>query len=118
MFKRITAHMSKLIIILWGVALALFLVLIFLWFLASPLEYRLIKPFVLAIAVLLMINAIVQGIWSFVDPENAFLFGQRWLFKEARPSESALVLTRVGGITLIIIGIIGLLILLIWSKVV
>lgn len=116
MLKRIIAHMGKLTIALWGVALALFLALIFLWLLASPSEYRMIKPLVLAIAVLLMINATVQGIWSLIDPENAFLFGQRWLFQEAKPSESALVLTRVGGIVLIIIGMIGLLILLLWSR--
>ncbi|MCS7197698.1 MAG: hypothetical protein NZ930_03315 [Candidatus Bipolaricaulota bacterium] len=116
MLKRITVHMGKLIVALWSVALALFLFLVFLWLLASPLDYRMIKPLILAIAVLLMINAIVQGIWSLIDPENAFLFGQRWLFQEAKPSESALVLTRVGGIVLISVGIIGLLILLLWSR--
>lgn len=85
MLKRIIAHMGKLIVALWSVTLALFLVLVSLWFLDGLSEYGMIKPLVLAIVALLMINAIVQGIWSFIDPEMLSCLGSDGSFRKPSP---------------------------------
>jgi hypothetical protein len=55
---------------------------------------------------------ILYGIWSVADPEAAFMFGRRWYFKRAEPSELALLLTQIGGIGVIISGIILLIVVL------
>ncbi len=65
-----------------------------------------------AIAAFLVFLLILHGIWSIVDPESAFMFGNRWMFKQAEPSDLALLLTQIGGIITIIASIIILLIVL------
>ncbi len=64
---------------------------------------------IVAFAVFLLI---VHGIWSIVDPESAFMFGQRWMFNRAEPSDLALLWTRIRGIIAIIVSIVILLIVL------
>ena len=55
---------------------------------------------------------VLYGIWLVVDPESAFMFGQRWQFRRAEPSELALLWTQISGIAIIIASIIFLIVVL------
>jgi len=55
---------------------------------------------------------ILYGIWGVVDPESAFMFGKRWYFRRAEPTEFALLLTQISGIMVIIAGIVLLIVML------
>ena len=48
------------------------------------------------------------GIVDLVAPEAAWYLGGGWKFKDAEPSDAALVLTRIGGGICILIGFIML----------
>jgi len=55
---------------------------------------------------------ILLGVWSVLDPESAFMFGRRWQFRRADPSDIALLLTQIGGIVIVLTSIITLVIVL------
>ncbi|MCS6937565.1 MAG: hypothetical protein NZ610_07030 [Candidatus Bipolaricaulota bacterium] len=67
------------------------------------------KKTAVAFVLLLLMS---YGVWSVFDPEGAFMFGQRWKFRRAEPSEMALLMTQLGGIILVVTCIVVLAILL------
>lgn len=59
---------------------------------------------------LLGLLAICLGIWNTFWPYSSWFFSHGWYYKDAEPSNTALAMTRFGGIASIIIGIILILI--------
>lgn len=49
---------------------------------------------------------IVMGIFQLVSPQTAWYLSYGWRYKDAEPSDIALVMERVGGVVAIIVGII------------
>lgn len=53
---------------------------------------------------LLAVIVFFLGILSIAMPETMAMFGERWKYKNAEPSEANVLLTRVGGVFSIIIA--------------
>ncbi len=49
---------------------------------------------------------IVMGIFQLVSPKTAWYLSYGWRYKNAEPSDVALVMERMGGVVAIIVGII------------
>lgn len=49
---------------------------------------------------------IVMGIFQLVSPQTAWYLSYGWRYKNAEPSDIALVMERMGGVVEIIVGII------------
>lgn len=49
---------------------------------------------------------IVMGIFQLVSPQTAWYLSYGWRYKNAEPSDIALVMERMGGVVAIIVGII------------
>lgn len=97
MLKRVMKRTGKALIPL-GVAIGIALILII-----APLK-------VVGFLILLLLG--LYGVWAVVDPKGCFMYWKRWLLlllaKDPEPSEVAIALTRVEGIAIIVICIIGL----------
>lgn len=48
---------------------------------------------------------ILAGIFNLVAPDAAWYLSRGWQYKDAEPSDAALVVTRIGGVA-IVIGIV------------
>lgn len=55
---------------------------------------------------ILTIILIIYGVLAIIDPYEAFLRGRRWEFRYAEPSDMALIVTRIGGILAVIVGVV------------
>ena len=55
--------------------------------------------------VLLILLLLVVGIFNTCSPKSAWYLSTGWQFRDAEPSDDALVLTRLGGIVCLAIGI-------------
>ena len=55
-------------------------------------------------AVGLLIAAV--GAWQLFSPESAIYFSKGWRFKNAEPTEGYVLVTRIGGVILLIIGLV------------
>lgn len=55
----------------------------------------------------------LYGAWAVADPESAFMDRYEGLFERLEPSDMALLLTKVVGITIMIASAIALIVLLI-----
>lgn len=115
MQNSLSDNIESIIRVFWVITLVLFVMLILMMPLVSPEDYGFITTFVKLIAILGVVPLVVfYGVWSVIDPRNAFLgLFRRWFFVEAQPSDLAIILTRAGGIVLIIMGIIVLVTLLV-----
>ena len=49
---------------------------------------------------------ILFGIFNLAAPEAAWYLSRGWQFKDAEPSDAALVVTRIGGSVAILIGVV------------
>ena len=49
---------------------------------------------------------ILIGIFSLAAPDTAWYLSRGWQFKNAEPSDAALIITRIGGGVAILIGIV------------
>lgn len=49
---------------------------------------------------------ILIGIFNLVAPDAAWYLSRGWQFKDAEPSDAALVMARIGGAAAILIGIV------------
>lgn len=49
--------------------------------------------------------ALVIGVVNIASPETAWYLSDGWKYKDAEPSDEALLLTRVGGGAAILIGL-------------
>ena len=59
--------------------------------------------------VFLGIIIIAMGVWNILSPETAWHFkhfGKKWMYKNAEPSEGALVMYRIGGGIMVVIGVV------------
>ena len=54
---------------------------------------------------LMSIIFILAGIFNLVAPDAAWYLSRGWQYKDAEPSDAALVVTRIGGVA-IVIGIV------------
>lgn len=52
---------------------------------------------------------IIIGILNIAIPEQMAMFGERWKYKDAEPSDINIAMTRIGGIFVIICGIVVML---------
>lgn len=52
------------------------------------------------------IICILIGIFNLAAPEAAWYLSRGWQFKDAEPSDAALVMARVGGAAAILIGVV------------
>lgn len=51
------------------------------------------------------IIVIIIGILNIAIPEEMAMFGERWKYRNAEPSEMNIIMTRFGGVIAIIAGI-------------
>lgn len=49
--------------------------------------------------------ALIIGVVNIASPETAWYLSDGWKYKDAEPSDEALLLTRVGGGSAILIGL-------------
>lgn len=54
--------------------------------------------------ILLAVIVFFIGILNIAIPETMSMFGERWKYKNAEPSEANVLLTRVGGVVAIFIS--------------
>lgn len=57
---------------------------------------------------LIIIILLAGGIWNMVSPKSSWYLSYGWRYKNAEPSDEALIITRVGGILAVIIAVIFL----------
>jgi len=102
MLKRVMKRTGKALIPL-GVAIGIAFIFNALILIIAPLK-------VVGFLILLLLG--LYGMWAAVDPKGCFMYWKRWLLlllaKDPEPSEVAIALTRVEGIAIIVISIIGL----------
>ena len=55
---------------------------------------------------LMYVIFILRGIFTLVAPEAACFLTRGWQFKDAEPSDAALIMTRIGGGVEILIGLV------------
>ncbi len=55
---------------------------------------------------LMYVIFILIGIFNLVAPEAAWYLSRGWQFKDAEPSDAALIMTRIGGGAAILIGLV------------
>ncbi len=58
------------------------------------------------IFIILSIIFIIPGVLCIKTPEKMAMFGERWKYTDANPSEMYIDMTRIGGIILLISGFI------------
>ncbi|MBU5592165.1 hypothetical protein KQI89_10370 [Clostridium sp. MSJ-4] len=57
--------------------------------------------------ILIFLVLLIIGILEILFPEEMFMFGRKWEFKEGTgPSDISILFTRIGGIVLVIMAII------------
>lgn len=59
------------------------------------------------VSVIASLFLLAIGIWYVADPRSAWWISRGWWFKNAEPSDSALMLYRMGGCILVFVGIIS-----------
>lgn len=60
---------------------------------------------------IIAVIVIILGIIELASPQTAWYLSYGWRYKNAEPSEAALIIERIGGVIGIILGIILLIIL-------
>lgn len=57
------------------------------------------------VSVIAFLVLIILGVFNIVSPQFAWYLQYGWRYKDAEPSDMALVINRVGGVVIILIGI-------------
>lgn len=55
--------------------------------------------------ILFSLLVLVLGVLNILIPETMAMFGERWKYRNAEPSELNIFFTRIGGVVLIIAAI-------------